>query len=136
MSSFQRYLDYFRNKYLPVPNREIEYQSKDAKFCGWQETAKGEKVALFNIITQKHPRLGFYGYGGDPSKSEPASSCNTCQTSYITEASHQQSSLQIKNELYLSPQESQLTAREHFVISYTGEVGMRNLIQKKDFSPD
>jgi hypothetical protein len=58
MSSFQRYLDNFRKKYLPAPHQEIKYQSKDAKFLGWQETAKGDKVALFNIITQKHPRRG------------------------------------------------------------------------------
>ena len=58
MSSFQRYLDYFRKKYLPVPNRETVNQSKDAKFLGWQTTVNGEKFALFNIINQDHPRHG------------------------------------------------------------------------------
>jgi hypothetical protein len=58
MSGFQRYLNKFQKKYPVVINQETEYQSKDARFLGWQATAKGEKVALFNIINQEHPRLG------------------------------------------------------------------------------
>ena len=58
MNGFQRYLDYFRNKYHSVPNQKNEFQSKDAQFLGWQTTEKGEKVALYNIINQKHPRHG------------------------------------------------------------------------------
>ena len=33
-------------------------QTKFAKFLGWQPTPKGEIVALYNIIDQKHPRYG------------------------------------------------------------------------------
>ena len=58
MNSFQHYLENFQKKYLKVSNQETEYQSKDAKFIGWQETAKGRKVALFNITNQEHPRRG------------------------------------------------------------------------------
>jgi hypothetical protein len=34
------------------------YQSKDAKFLGWQPIKSGEMVALFNIIDRKHPNYG------------------------------------------------------------------------------
>ena len=51
-------MDYLRKKYLPVPNRVIENQSKDAKFLGWQTSINGEKFALFNITNRDHPRRG------------------------------------------------------------------------------
>ncbi len=47
------------NKKLPAKTqRATAYQTTNAEFIGWQPTPRGEIVALYNIIDQKHPCYG------------------------------------------------------------------------------
>jgi hypothetical protein len=48
-----------KQKILPAKTQKTSaYQTKNAEFLGWQPTPRGEIVALYNIIDQKHPRYG------------------------------------------------------------------------------
>jgi hypothetical protein len=48
-----------KQKKLPEKTQlTTTYQTTNAEFLGWQPTPKGEIVALYNIIDQKHPRYG------------------------------------------------------------------------------